>query len=249
MKIDKIKKLTGNRYKLILDNKAELILYEDVIINYNLLTKKELNYNLIEKINYDNNYYTSYNLALKYINFRLRSVKEIKEYLLKKNIDKTTIEQTINKLNNQGYLNDDKFVKAFINDKLAMTNWGPYKIKRELDNFGIEEEKTDQIINNIDIKILEDKIKKIISKLIIANKNLSNNLLKIKIMSYLISLGYSTDMIKKYIDDIKIDNKKLIEKEYNKIYKKYKDKYDDKQLEYIIKQKLYQKGFDINDLE
>ena len=40
---------------------------------------------------------------------------------------------------------------------------------------------------------------------------------------------------------IKVD-KDMVKKEYDKLYKKYSKKYKDKELDYIIKQKLYQKG-------
>jgi regulatory protein len=249
MKIEKIKKLSNGKYKIIFDNKIDISVYEDIIINYNLLTNKTIDNNTLELINKDNNYYTSYYLALKYINIRLRSIKEITDYLLRKGIDNKTIDTTINKLKEQGYLSDDNFIKAFINDKLIMTNWGPFKIKIELEKLGVAESKIEEEINNISLELLEQKIIKIIDKLYKNNKNLSNNMLKRRIMTYLISLGYNDNMINNYLENIKVDNKKLIQKEYNKLYNKYKNKYDEQQLQYIIKQKLYQKGFDYNDLE
>ena len=42
MNILKYKKLTNGRYKVILENSVELTLYEDVILKYELLIKREI---------------------------------------------------------------------------------------------------------------------------------------------------------------------------------------------------------------
>ena len=47
---------------------------------------------------------------------------------------------------------------------------------------------------------------------------------------------------------ISLNEEELIEKEYQKIYKKYASKYDSKKLATVIKQKLYQKGYNIEDI-
>ena len=49
MKILKYKKISRGRYKLTTDT-SELVLYEDVILKYDLLIKKEVDLDLIDKI-------------------------------------------------------------------------------------------------------------------------------------------------------------------------------------------------------
>ena len=83
MKINKFKKVGLNKYKIYSDN-GVLTIYEDVILKYNLLYKKEIDDTLLEKINMDNYKASIYDSALKYIGVRMRSEKEVNEYLLKK---------------------------------------------------------------------------------------------------------------------------------------------------------------------
>ena len=64
-----------------------------------------------------------------------------------------------------------------------------------------------------------------------------------KIKQDLYNRGYQN--ISDSLFDIKTDEKELLKKEYNKLFKKYEH---DENREYKIKQKLYQKGFDISDL-
>jgi regulatory protein len=246
MKIKKIEKLPNNKYNITFDNDTNLTIYEDVIIKYNLLSDKEFNDNLLENIERDNDYADSYNKALRYISTRLRSEYEIIKYLKRLNIDDKIIDETIIKLKKQGYLNDERFIQAFINDKINMTNWGPYKIIRELEKYGIEY--TGEIESIISDNLLEEKIRKIIKKMVSSNKGSSTNMLKNKVLSYLISIGYSKEQVINYIDDIKLDDEELIfKKEYQKLYNKYKNKYKDEELIKVIKNKLYQKGFNYND--
>ena len=70
MNINKFKKLKSNTYKLTLDNKEELTLYDDTIIKYNLLVNKEIK-DLEEIVKY-NKSIEAYYVALKYITRKIR---------------------------------------------------------------------------------------------------------------------------------------------------------------------------------
>ena len=64
MKITKFKKMSGNKYKVFLDNSDIIILNENVILDYNLLITKEIN-NDYEEIIKANNKYFIYDMVLK----------------------------------------------------------------------------------------------------------------------------------------------------------------------------------------
>jgi hypothetical protein len=78
MKIKKIKK-QGTKYKIILENNDSITTYDEVIINNNILYKKELNSNLLETIIKQNEYYEIYNKLVKNIKQKLRSETEIRK--------------------------------------------------------------------------------------------------------------------------------------------------------------------------
>ena len=59
----------------------------------------------------------------------------------------------------------------------------------------------------------------------------------------LITLGYEKQLIVSCLDNFEINDSEAYKKEYNKIHDKLSKKYSGKELEYKIKQKLYQKGF------
>ena len=241
MKIEKIKKTKSGNYILELDNNEKIKTYDEVILKNNLLFNKEINTDLLNKLNIDNSYYDIYNKVIKYISTKMRSELEIKKYLEKLGcIEKNKIIDELKKIN---LINDNLFLKAFINDKINLTLSGPYKIKKELLEHNICEEDIDNYLNEIDMGIYYERINKLIDKKIKTNKNKSIYILKQKILAELIDLGYSKDMINEVLNNYKINEDDIIKKEYDLLYKKLSKKYNGNELEYQIKNKLYAKGF------
>ena len=247
MKIIKYKKVGSNKYKIYFDD-SSIILYEDVILKHNLLLKKEVDSELLVEINKDNYKASIYDIALKYIGIRMRSKKELKEYLIKKKFDSKDIDELIEKLEYQGHLNDDYFCKCYINDKINLTNNGIDKIKNDLIKLGIEESVVDEKLSNVDKSILNEKLNKIITKELRVNSKLPIGKLKQKIINRCINLGYNLSSINEILDTISIESNSDISNDYNKLYKKYSSKYDEYKLKNVLKSKLYQKGYEIDEI-
>lgn len=195
MKIEKYELTKNNNYNIYLSNGEVLTLNEQIITENELLLKKEIDKNLYIKLNNENEILSIYNMAIKYISIRLRSIKEIKDYLLKKNINKEYIDIVIDRLIKYNYLNDDLFTKAFIKDKLMFTSMGDYKIKKELERLGVPSEIIENNILEIDDNVLIEKIRKVIEKDIKTNRKYSGVNLKNKIYNHLINAGYSVNKV------------------------------------------------------
>ena len=125
---------------------------------------------------------------------------------------------------------------------MVLSNNGPLRIRRELLNLGIDEEVIDQKLGVFTYEEEAIRIKKIVEKNIKTNKK-SLYMFKMKMKNYLIDLGYNFEPISLVLDAIKFDDEVNRKKEYEAIYKKYSKKYDGAELEYRVKQALYQKGF------
>ena len=195
MKIIKYEFTKKNNYNIYLDNGEVITLKESVITENELLLKKEINEELYNKLIIDNRIYELYEVAIKYINVRLRSIKEIKDYLLKKEKDTNIVNIVCNRLIKNGYLDDEIFTGAYIKDKLNFTTMGDYKLKKELERLGVESNIIEEHLSNIDNNLLEERIKKIIDKDIRNNKKYSGINLKNKIYNHLLSQGYSSSIV------------------------------------------------------
>lgn len=250
MKILKFKKTTKDRYKVYLDNGDIISLYENVIINNNLLITKEIDDDKLKNLIKENDDEYAYNMAINYISIRMRSEREIKEYLKRKQIDELLIDDIVKKLNKNGLLNDFNFSKAYVNDALLLTTKGPNKIKQDLYKLGVKTEIIDEVMSDIDKDILKEKLSNLVAKkLNIASNKGSSNTIKLKLVNYFYNLGYDKKMILDELSNYKIsvDVEKL-QKEYDKLYNKYKNKYDGEKLKYFILSKLYSKGYTNEDI-
>lgn len=247
MKIVRYKKMSKGRYKLTLDN-TELILYEDVILKNNLLRTSNINLELLEKVMNENVYYEIYNMALTYIEIKMRTSKEIKDYLNKKNFNTKLIDEVLDRLNKEGYLNEEKYIDAFVNDKVNLTNWGPYKIKKSLLDLELDETLINNKLNTISENIWNGKIEKIINKKLNSLKNKSNYMIKNKLKIDLYNLGYNNNLIEENLNNLNLNNNENIKKEYSKAYNKYSKKYMDQELYQKVKSYLYRKGYKIEEI-
>ena len=244
MNIEKIKKV-GKKYKILLENGDEIKTYDDVIINYGLLYKKGIDNDLLNKITIDNNYYDIYYKTVNYITKKLRSEKEINSYIDKNNPNNADKEKIINKLKEINLINDTNFVKAYIADKINLSNEGPNKIYKSLLEHNIKEELILSELNKIDDGIISDKLTKMIAKRV-KNTKYSGYKLKYKILSELVNLGYDKTLILEKLENINIDQD--INKEADKIYRNLSKKYQGETLIYKLKTKLYNKGFQLDEI-
>ena len=201
IKIEKYQKIAQDKYRIILATGEVLELWAQVILNNDLLLKKELSPDLYQKVVADNLIYSGYYSSLKFISYRVRSKKEIINHLTKKEEYNEYLDQIIELLIKNNQIDDEIFAKAYINDKIKLTSWGPYKIKVELKKHNI----SDQLINkylNLSEDLVYEKALKIAQKLQNTNSNLDKYKLKNKIYNNLFRLGYEFDIISKVLNDI-----------------------------------------------
>jgi len=249
MKIEKFSKNKNGMYLITLETGEKIKIHEDLILKYELLLSKNVDSSLLAKIEKENQVYEIYEIALKYLNIRLRSRKELNSYLIKKGFILEQIELVIDMLSNQGYLDDKAYTIAFIHDKILMSNYGPNRIKSELESIGVSSDIINENIICFTEELEKERIQKLVDKQIKKNHNKGSIVLKKKIQAYMLNLGYSFSLVNQYLNGRKLVNDGIYQKEYEKIYNKLSKKYSGKELEYKLKQNLYQKGFTNCDFE
>lgn len=243
LKIVKYSKQSSSKYKLELDDGRKLVLYEDVILKYQLLLKKEIIDSEISNIENDNYEWDVYYTALNSIKSRVKSVYGLKESLLKKEYPIELVDKACSKLIEQGYLDDRSFAKSYINNQIITTNNGPNKIKRELIKHKVSLDIICDELGVFDEDTQLEKIRKVATRLFKSNKSRGGAVLRNKIVNDLVNLGYEANLVYKVVDEFDYSNdRNIAAKEYDKLYKRLSRKYEGKELEYKIKEKLYQKG-------
>lgn len=243
MEIKTFKKLKGNIYEIELDNFKKYKLYDDIILKYELLIEKKISDKKLEQIVEENNLLDAYYQSLKYINVKMRSEKEIREYLRRKSFNQTECDYAVKKLRETGYINETKYIKAYINDSLNLGLNGPKKIEDSLKNLGLEESLVQEYIDEIDNEVWIQRIEKILEKKAKTNKS-SEKLFKSKITTFLLNSGYYYEDIKKCVERFKIDSTTPFLKEAEKIYNKLSSKYEGSELTLRFKRNMFSKGYE-----
>ena len=244
MKVLKYKKVSGSKYSLQLDNGDSIKLYDNTIIYYDLLRKKDIS-NLDEVCKY-NREIEAYYKSISYLNKKMRTTKEIRKYL--EDYPSKTIDNTIERLSKEGYLNDQQYLKVFISNQIGITNNGPYKIVSKLVGLGFDKDEVLEELENYDRSIFISKLEKLVQKKIDSNTKYSGSHLKEKVLIDMINNGYDKKDIMDVLNNISISvDSKILEKEYNKAFKSLSKKYKGNDLEKRILLKLVNKGFNYNE--
>lgn len=140
----------------------------------------------------------AFNRALRYLNLRARSKKEIQEYLSKKKFEEQAISQAIEKLLELKFLNDEAYGESFARTRQEYKGKSKYFIKYELQQKGLDQEIIEKVLRSSqdDLQTAQDFIlrkKRIYSKL---NKKEYNE----KMIRLLTSRGFSFSVIKKALE-------------------------------------------------
>ncbi len=246
-----ITKSKGNRYKLIINNNSveeKHIVSENIIIKYNLLSPRELSqfeYKTIIKVKIED---VLFEKALVFIDFKMRTISEVKKRLRKEVADEELINKVIKKLKDKKFLNDDFYVETYLNEKIEYDLVGPRQIKEKLISKGIHFDLIDQHLIKYEEKYQYDKINTIIKNEIKYKIKKPYKKAYLSLKQKLVNKGFSLNIIessllsnKEEIQEM-IDELPLLKKELTKLLKKYDiNKYEDKNK--VIKS-LLSKGFD-----
>lgn len=139
---------------------------------------------------------------------RLHSSHELKLKLIKKKYDKSIIDNVIQSLKEQNYLDDDQFAKLLIEEKSVKKKFGRNKIKAELYKKGINKSIIDSVLNNQDDELNYDNAIFLAKKKLklLNDKNTDKRKLKEKLFSFLLSKGYDSELIMKVINNMNFDS-------------------------------------------
>ena len=118
----------------------------------------------------------------------------MEDYLTKKGYSNLDINNTIDKLIKKGYLNDDYYSKCYINDKMNLSNDGPLKIKKHLEELDIPYPVYSKYLKNFNYELQKEKVNDYINKKLKSNRK-SRYMFKNSMVVNLVNLGYDKELV------------------------------------------------------
>ncbi len=146
------------------------------------------------------------NQALKLLALRAHSVYEIGEKLRIRDYDAAVTEKTIKRLQELGYLDDEKYGKAYAMARVERMRLGPKRIRMDLMRKGFAGDLISKIVYEIfggDDSEMETAILAAKRKLGTLKNNLDEGAVKQKLFNHLVRRGFSGDVSRRIaLDEI-----------------------------------------------
>jgi len=224
--------------------------HEDTLVQFGLRKGLELDEFEVIEIQYGDEARKAYNKAIEYLGYKMRTKKEVYDYLRKKNVGEQIILEVIQLLIEQKYIDDEEYAKAYVRTQMNTSKKGPVLIEKELSEKGIPETLIEEALTQFSSEHQIDVAYSIAEKYETKSDNISFQQRQQKIEQALIRKGFSfniihivLDMLPKEENDNKEWNALCIQAE--KAKKRYA-KFDSYTATQKLKQFLYRKGFSID---
>jgi regulatory protein len=124
-------------------------------------------------------------------------ISEAKIKMRKRNVPEVDSDKIISLLIESGYINEERYAKAFANDKFIIDKWGPQKVRQILKQKGIKENLISKAISEKNIN-QEAVISELLSKKIKSFKKLESNEIYAKLMRFGLSRGFDYSLLSKH---------------------------------------------------
>src|SRR5699024_4149611 len=134
--------------------------------------------------------YKAYALTIQYLSYRMRTKKEIRDYLIKKEIFEDAIPDIIDRLVSEGLVNDLEFAKMFTRTRIETSLKGPAVVKREMIEKGVARELAEEAIQLYTYEIQYEKASKLIEKKLNQTQKDSNVKVQQKLQQFMMQKAF-----------------------------------------------------------
>ncbi|WP_040212038.1 recombination regulator RecX [Clostridium polynesiense] len=197
-----VQKRNKNRVNVYIDGEYKFSCHTEIVFKHNLSEGREVDIKYLEDIVKEDNFLKAKSAAFKIIEKSYKTEKEIEDKLILKGFDKETVEKIKALLKEYDFMNDEKYVKAFIKDNLKKQ--GKRKMLYSLSNKGVEEGIIKKELDKIQKKDLEKYAEEIAYKKYSQLKKRESDKWKLanKLTSFMLSKGYEYEMVKDIVKKI-----------------------------------------------
>ncbi|MBP3965182.1 RecX family transcriptional regulator [Paenibacillus lignilyticus] len=134
------------RYHLFVNDSQEpyTSVHEDLLIKFRLLKGREIHADELKQIVEEDTKHRAYILSLSYLGARQRTEKEILRYLARKEIDPDSAEKAIERLTQEGLVNDKQYAHMYASERMRTQMKGRRLLQQELVQRGISRDMAKQ---------------------------------------------------------------------------------------------------------
>lgn len=186
---------------------------------------------------------------LHYATYKPRTTFEASKYLDQFDLPEKSKAKYIDKLKDAHILDDENYVKNYIEEYSGYRMIGPRKIEMDLRHKGISQNQVNRMMGLYKQSLMKENIKHLVEKKIKSSKNKPLYKLKESIKSYIINKGYDYEMVGEVIDQMSSqiknanDEDVALQKDFDQYMSKYKRSNQSHSFRDYMIPKLMQKGY------
>ena len=138
----------------------------------------------------------------RYCAYQERSHQEVKNKLYEYGLYSSEVDELLSRLITEGFLNEERFAKAFAGGKFRMKKWGRLKIQNKLESLGLTNRCIGRGMKEIDAvdysRVLKDLLKKKAQQTIEENPYKRRD----KVARFAIAKGYEPELVWEMVKEI-----------------------------------------------
>ena len=188
------------------------VVFEDetkLLLNYNIFEKYKVSVDMyfsedeILEMKYFSDIERAKSRAMNYISGKLKTKYEVRLKLKENGFAEDVIDEVLDILEKEEYLNDKDYCEIFIEDKKKLNGYGKNKIKSLLIQKGISKNIFEDFLNEFEYdEEFDNALKMGIKKLELLSNEEDNFKKKQKIINYLTYRGFGFDVINDVLKEI-----------------------------------------------
>ncbi len=140
-------KRSPNRKDIYVDGDFVAGVSDETLLRLGLRTGDEIDPDKLETLQATEELLNARRAALRFLSYRLRTVREVRDKLRENEFGDEVISKTVYDLEQTGLLNDKEFARTYIRDTLAIRPSGKYLLKRRLLLLGLDKSLVDEALD------------------------------------------------------------------------------------------------------
>ena len=196
-----------NRCSVYLDTVFAFGISVDLVVQFGLKKGRSLSEAEIADIQLEESKRHAKDRAIRFLSFRDRSEKEVVDKLRSLKLEDPVINWVMDELKRMQLIDDQRFARAFAQNKMITKPMGEYLLRRELTAKGITEVVAQQAIDQIYQEYEPVALaKELAIKQAKKNRRLEPVKLKKRVSDFLLRRGFGWDIIHDVMDELNIED-------------------------------------------
>ena len=190
-------------FEVVFEDETKLLLNYNIFEKYKVSVDMDFSENEIQEMKYFSDIERAKSRAINYISGKLKTKYEVRLKLKEKDFTEDIIDEVIDILEKEEYLNDRLYCEVFIEDKKQLNGYGKNKIKSLLIQKGVSKSVFEDFLDEFEYEEeFDNALKMGIKKLNLLSNEEDIFKKKQKLINYLAYRGFSFDVINDVLREI-----------------------------------------------